>query len=117
MTSREGGRFITKARYQLAECSKLLSLRPDYDQTPTIAAREEFEDFIEKHPDDEMLNEAKEIVDKLKRREAQNTYKIGQFYETRRMPESSAIYYRDIIQNYPGTEWAEKAKERLNAIE
>jgi outer membrane protein assembly factor BamD len=109
--------FISKARYQLAECSKLLSLKPDYDQTPTIAAREEFEDFIEKHPDNEMSSDAKEIVDKLKHREAHNTYKIGQFYEARRMPESAVIYYRDIIQNYPDTEWAEKAKERLNAIE
>ncbi|MEE8317386.1 MAG: outer membrane protein assembly factor BamD [Candidatus Omnitrophota bacterium] len=109
--------FMNKARYQLAECSKLLSLTSDYDQTPTIAAREEFEDFIEKHPDDEMSNEAKEIIDKLKHREAHNTYKIGQFYEARRMPESAVIYYRDIVQNYPDTEWAEKAEERLNAIE
>ena len=62
--------LIDKARYELAECSKLLSLESDYDQTPTISAREEFEDFIEKHPDSEMSKEAKEIVDKLKYREA-----------------------------------------------
>lgn len=109
--------LIDKARYQLAECSKLMSLRPDYDQTPTIVAREEFEDFIEKHPESEMTEEAKEIVDKLKNREAQNTYKIGQFYESRHMPQSAIIYYRDIIQNCPGTEWANKARERLNEIE
>ena len=109
--------LIGKARYQLAECSKLMSLKPDYDQTPTIVAREEFEDFIEKHPDSEMTEEAREIIDRLKYKEAQNAYNIGQFYESRRMPESAAVYYRDIIQNYQDTEWAGKARERLNEIE
>ncbi|MBU1061570.1 MAG: outer membrane protein assembly factor BamD [Candidatus Omnitrophica bacterium] len=109
--------LIDKARYQLAECSKLLSLRPDYDQTPTIAAREEFEDYIEKHPESKMLNEAKDIVNRLKEKEAQNAYNIGQYYESMKIPGSAVIYYRDIIQNYPGTEWAKKAQERLDEIE
>lgn len=109
--------IIDKARYQLAECSKLLSLNPDYDQTSTIAAREEFEDFVKKHPESEMSGEAKEIVGKLRYKEAQNAYNIGQFYEARHMPESAVIYYIDTVQNYPDTEWAKKAKERLDEIE
>ncbi len=112
-----GSDLIDKARYQLAECSKLLSLRPDYDQTPTVAAREEFEDFIEKHPDSKMSDEAREIVEKLRNKEAQKAYNTAEFYKARRKPESAIIYYRDIIQNYPDTEWARKAKERLNEIE
>lgn len=109
--------LIDKARYQLAACSKLLSLNPEYDQTPTVVAREEFEDFIEKHPDSEMADEAKDIIGKLKNRQAENAYKIGQFYEARRMPESAEVYYNEIIQNYPDTRWVEKARERLKEIE
>ncbi len=109
--------LVDTARYQLAECSDLLSLEPDYDQTPTIAAREEFEKFIEKHPEDEMSEKAKQIIDKLKRREAKNAYNIGQFYESRHMPQSAVIYYREIVQNFPDTAWAQKAKERLDEIE
>ncbi len=109
--------LVDSARYELAECSKLLSLKPDYDQTPTKAAREEFEKFIEKHPEDEMSGEAKKIINKLKHREAENTYGIGQFYESRRMYKSAAIYYGDIIDSYPDTEWAGKAQERLDAIQ
>src|SRR3989338_3294687 len=109
--------FIDSARYQLAECSKLLSLKPDYDQTPTIVAREEFEEFVNKHPQSELTDEARQIIDKLKYKEAQNAYNIGQFYEARRMPGSAAVYYRDIIRNYPETEWAQKSRERLNEIE
>lgn len=67
--------LIDKARYELAECSKLMSLKPDYDQTPTVVAREEFEDFIKKHHDSAMKEEARKIVDRLKDREAQNAYK------------------------------------------
>jgi len=109
--------LVDKARYQLAECSKLLALNPDYDQAPTTLAREEFEDFLKKYPDSEMSQEAKEIVDRLKEKEAQSAFNTAEFYESRNMPESAAIYYKDIIQNYPDTEWAKFARGRLNAIE
>lgn len=109
--------LIDRARYQLAECSKLLSLDSEYDQTSTVVAREEFEDFIEKHPESEMKQEAEDIVDKLKNRQAQNAYNIAQFYEARHMPDSAVIYYKDIMQNYPDTEWAQKAEERISEIE
>ena len=72
---------------------------------------------MNKHPQSELTDEARQIIDKLKYKEAQNAYNIGQFYEARRMPGSAAVYYRDIIQNYPETEWAQKSQERLNEIE
>ncbi|MBU1912525.1 MAG: outer membrane protein assembly factor BamD [Candidatus Omnitrophica bacterium] len=108
---------IDKARFQLAECSKLLSVKPEYDQTPTNLARREFEDFLKKHPDSEMAPDAKQVVDKLKSREAENAYETAKFYEARKAPESAVIYYKDIVQNYPDTEWAKKARERLNELE
>lgn len=109
--------IIDMARFQLAECSRLLSVKPDYDQTPTNLARKEFEDFLKKHPESEMADDAKQVVDKLKSREAENAYKIAQFYEARRAPESAIIYYKEIVRNYPDTEWAKKAQERLNELE
>jgi len=108
---------IDKARFQLAECSKLLAVKPAYDQTPTNLARQEFEDFLKKHPDSEMAPDAKQVVEKLKSREAENAYETAKFYEARRAPQSAIIYYKDIIQNYPDTEWAKKAQERLNELE
>ncbi|MDP2920923.1 MAG: outer membrane protein assembly factor BamD [Candidatus Omnitrophota bacterium] len=108
---------IDKARFQLAECSKLLSVKPAYDQTPTNVARQEFEDFLKKHPDSELAADARQVVDKLKSREAENAFETGKFYEARRAPESAIIYYKDIVQNYPDTEWAKKAQERLNELE
>ncbi|MDO8603216.1 MAG: outer membrane protein assembly factor BamD [Candidatus Omnitrophota bacterium] len=108
---------IDKARFQMAECSKLLSVKPEYDQTPTNLARKEFEDFLDKHPDSVMAPDARQVVDKLKSREAENAYETGKFYEARKAPESAIIYYKDIIQNYPDTEWVKKAQERLNELE
>ena len=64
-----------------------------------------------------MSKDAEKIVANLKSREAENAYKIGSFYEERRLPASAIIYYKDIIQNYHDTEWAQKAQERLNEIE
>ena len=108
---------IDKARFQLAECSKLLAVKPAYDQTPTNVARKEFEDFLKKHPDSGMAQDAEKIIDKLKSSEAENAYETGKFYEARRAPESAIIYYKDIVRNYSDTEWAIKAQERLNELE
>lgn len=107
---------IDKARFQLAECSKLLAVKPAYDQTPTNVARKEFEDFLKKHPESDMAPDAKKVIDKLKSSEAENAYETGKFYEARRAPKSAVIYYEDIILNYSDTEWAKKAQERLDEI-
>lgn len=108
---------MDKARFQLAECSKLLAVKPAYDQAPTNLARKEFEDFLKKHPDSEMAPDARLVVDKLKSREAENAYETGKFYEARRAPQSAIIYYKDIVKNYSDTAWAQKAQERLNELE
>ena len=108
---------LDKARFQLAECSKLLSVKPAYDQTPTNLARKEFEDFLKKHPDSELAGDAKQVVDKLKSREAENEFETAKFYEGRKLPSSAIIYYKDVVRNYPDTDWAKKAQERLDAIE
>ena len=110
-------KFIDQSRYELAECSKLLSLNPDYDQTPTITARKEFEDFIVKHPDSGLTSQAKDIVDKLKNKEAENSYNIAKFYESRRMKDSAIVYYKEIIKNYPDTKWEKLSQERLKELE
>ena len=108
---------LDKARFQLAECSKLLSVKPAYDQTPTNLARKEFEDFLKKHPDSELAGDAKQVVDKLKSREAENEFETAKFYEVRKLLSSAIIYYKDVVRNYPDTDWAKKAQERLDAIE
>ena len=108
---------LDKARFQLAECSKLLSVKPAYDQTPTNLARKEFEDFLKKHPDSELAGDAKQVVDKLKSREAENEFETAKFYEGRKLPSSAIIDYKDVVRNYPDTDWAKKAQERLDAIE
>ena len=108
---------IDKARFQLAECSKLLAVKPAYDQTPTNLARKEFEDFLKKHPNSELAGDAKQVVDKLKSREAENDFETAKFYESRKLPRSAIIYYKDVVQNYSDTDWAKKAQERLNELE
>ena len=82
---------LDKARFQLAECSKLLSVKPAYDQTPTNLARKEFEDFLKKHPDSELAGDAKQVVDKLKSREAENEFETAKFYESRKLTASAII--------------------------
>ncbi|MFH1478673.1 MAG: outer membrane protein assembly factor BamD [Candidatus Omnitrophota bacterium] len=109
--------YVDKARYYLAESSRLVSLNPDYDQTSTVVAREEFKDFIKKYPESPLSKDAKSIVSKLEDKEAESIYNTAKFYESRHKPESAMIYYQDLAQNYPNTKWADLARERLREID
>ena len=64
-----------------------------------------------------MAGDAKQVVDKLKSREAENEFETAKFYESRKLPGSAIIYYKDVVQNYSDTDWAKKAQERLNELE
>jgi outer membrane protein assembly factor BamD len=109
--------WVNKAQYQIALCEYNESLKPDYDQKPTEGATKKFEEFVKVSPDIELTKEAKEKIGRLKEKDAQHNFNIAKFYERQKAFESATIYYRYIIKIYPESPWAEKATERLQAIE
>lgn len=104
------------AIYQIALCSFESSLDSDYDQQSTDKALEELEDLMSKHPNAEISDEAREVINKLKEKKAEKAYCIAQFYERQGSMESAEIYYNEVVDDYQETSWAAKALERLQII-
>jgi len=109
--------WVAASKYQIASCRAAVSRGPEYDQGAAGEAKEKFEEFVREHPDAVLSREAEKNIQELKDKEARSSYDIAFFYEKQKAYEAAKIYYTDIINNYPGTEWARKAESRLQIME
>ncbi len=109
--------WVEPAKFQIASCRAALSRGPEYDQGAAGDAKQKFEEFIKEHPDAVLSSEAEKNIQELKAKEAKSNYEIAGFYEKQKAYEAAKIYYQDTIDNYFDTEWAQKAKLRLEELE
>ncbi len=109
--------WIEPAKYQIGVVTAKLSSGLDYDQASTASARKQFEDFVKTYPDAKLSQEAKGKISQLKEEEAQANFKAGIFYEKQKAYNSARIYYQYVIDNYPNSEWAKNAKDKLLKME
>lgn len=69
--------------------------------------------FGKSFPGDERIQVAEKNLIAMEEVYAQSLYETGRFYERKKKPHASAIYYQDAIQKYPGTVAAQKSQQRL----
>ena len=105
------------AKFQLASCRAAISRGPQYDQGAAKEAKDKFEEFVRDHPDAVLSKEAEKNISILREKEAESGYDIARFYEKQKDYEAAKIYYGDVINNYPDSQWAAKAAERLGIVE
>lgn len=67
-------------------------------------------------PGDERIQVAEEKLIAMQDVYAQSLLDTGRFYERKKKPHASEIYYQDAIRRYPGTPAAHKCQERLEKI-
>ncbi len=109
--------WAAPAKFQIASCRAAVSRGPEYDQGAAGEAKEKFEAFVKEHPDAVLSAEAQKNIEQLNEKEAASNYSIARFYEKQKAFEAAKIYYNDVINNYPKSQWAVKALERLNILE
>jgi outer membrane protein assembly factor BamD (BamD/ComL family) len=63
-----------------------------------------------------MEKEARNFIRNLENQKAQNSFNIARFYEKQGNNESALIYYEEIVDNYPESDWAAMALEKLQLI-
>lgn len=73
--------------------------------------------FEYEFPAEERLAEARGYVDSIKETFAQGLASTGQFYERVKKPNASILYYRNAMEQFPGTQAAAFAQERLSILE
>jgi outer membrane protein assembly factor BamD len=104
------------ASYQIAIVDAKRSSEAQYDQRVTQYAVKELKDFVETHPDAEFSDNAKQKIQELTEKEAENNFVIAQFYEKQKNFKAAKLYYQSIVDQYSESPWASKALQRIREL-
>ena len=102
------------AQYQLGY---LYMRRPTTDASELRQSREAFEDFILDFPESEKAGQARTNFDKLTASSVNDLMNIARFYDKAKKYRAAAIYYSNVIEQYPNTAAAKKARKRIEELQ
>lgn len=104
------------ALFQLGLCAQERALGSDYDNYEVKRATEAFREFVRRFPQAPQVPRAQELIRDLSGVEAEKSYEIGRYYERKDCPEGARIYYREVVDKFPGTSYAAQAQARLDGM-
>ena len=104
------------ALYELAETYQQMARKAEYDQSLASRAISIYTDFATLHPSDPRVAATREKVKELRTEQARGSYQIARFYEKNKKWRAAAIYYNDVVDKDPTSEYAQQARERIDAI-
>jgi outer membrane protein assembly factor BamD len=101
--------FADDAQYQLGMC--FYDQSPDFAHDPedTYAAIDEFSVFLNRYPQSPLADEARARMMELYEKLAKKMYKNGELYLKLNDYEPALLYFDQVRDNYPDTEWARRA--------
>ena len=100
---------LPEANYEWAMTYYHLSPQSALDQTDTKRAIQEFQLFIDRYPDHELVDQAQETIVELRGKLAKKQFDTAKLYERRELFEAAAISFESVFDLYPDTEWAQPA--------
>ncbi len=109
-------KWAEAARYQIAVADAKRSVGAQYDQKTTNIAVQGFEDYVKLNPESDLSASAKEQINKLREKEAENNFVVGEYYAKMKRYNSARIYWQTVVDKYADTPWAAKASAQLKAI-
>ncbi len=105
-----------EARYQIGQCSYQKTLAASFDQTNTDIALQSMQTFLKKEAGSKKSVEIKQRIDELTNRKAKKSFDIAEFYNRSNSEEAAIIYYQDVIDNFPQTEYARTASKKIDEL-
>ena len=97
------------AMYKVGLCYYQLSPPYDRDQDYTQKGISSFQEFLTLYPDDSLSLDANQKIQELRNKLAHSQYFTGEIYLKLSSPISALIYFDEVINNYPDTEYFERA--------
>lgn len=95
-------RYREIASYRLAMSAARQVGIPQRDQSKTVEALSEFDQFLDEFPDSKYADTAKQEVEKLMGKLVAKQLQIARLYERMHEPQAAAIYYKNLLKEYPG---------------
>lgn len=109
--------LVDDAMFDLGYVAYLQAKDAPYDQGATSEAIAAFRTFISNFPSSPKVPEAQQHIRTLRSRKAAALFRTAEFYENVRVPKAAHITYREVIEQYPDTTYADEARRRLEGAE
>jgi len=109
LTAYPSSGFADDAQYQVALAYYNQSPSYYHDQSDTYDAVDELSAFLTRYPRSPLREEAQEKLNELYDKLAKKLYKSGELYLKMHDYEPALIYFGQVRDNYPNTEWAKYA--------
>ena len=109
------GDFGREALLAMAQTLHVAYRNPESDASVLRGALSYYEDFAKRYPATADQYEVQQIIATIREQMAYKKYHTGYYYERTDNVPAANLYYRQVIEDWPNTEAAALAQERLNA--
>jgi outer membrane assembly lipoprotein YfiO len=108
--------WVPHAQFRIPYC-KLSNIRIQERNYDLLSgSRDGFEIYLANNPHGALVDTTKEIIGEIDIAMAERDYKVGEFYLRKKRPDAGLIYFESVIKDYPNTEWAAKAAEKIEML-
>ncbi|MEI6085070.1 MAG: outer membrane protein assembly factor BamD [Verrucomicrobiota bacterium] len=104
------------AQFQIGWAYYSEAQRADYDQNNANQAVSSFSDYLVKYPSSAKAEQAKELRLKLKGEQSKGLMQIGTYYEKNKKYKAALIYYNEVIEQNPRSDWATTAQQKITLV-
>lgn len=101
------------AQFQIGYAYRQEANRSEYDQNAANQAIVAFTDFLVRYPGSEKAPQAHKYLAALKQEQSKGLFRIAQFYEKNKNYRAALIYYNEVIEQNPQSDWAISAKDKV----
>lgn len=109
LTSYPASPLADDAQFQLGMCHYEQSPRYSLDPEETNTAIDEFSVFLNRYPQSPLAADARAKLKELNDKLARKMFKNGELYLKLHDYDPALIYFNQVRDNYPDTEWATRA--------
>jgi outer membrane protein assembly factor BamD len=101
------------AQFQTGWAYKQEARRSEYDQNNADQAIAAFSDYLLRYPTGKQVARAEQLRGELKQEQSKGLFHIGQFYEKQRNFKAALLYYNEVIEQNPKSNWAGSAQKKI----
>jgi len=105
-----------EAQFQIGWAYHSEAQRAEYDQNNANQAIAAFKDFLVRYPASPKAEHARQLLAELKQEQSKGLFQIGRFYEKNKNYRAAVIYFNEVIEQNPRSDWANQAQRKITLL-
>jgi outer membrane protein assembly factor BamD (BamD/ComL family) len=111
------GQIGNKSLLAMGRCKHAGYTGPNYDDSYLVSAKSYYINYRLKYPDDAKKYKISEKIDLIDEQLAYKQFCVGKYYQKSGSSESAGVYYKKVIEKWPGTTASKMARAALEEQE